>query len=229
MRTLPTNEALNACARCGIPYTEHAEAFGLAAGHVNNCAVANGFAAVSCGMCNGTCPGVHAFEGYPLDAFRGPYTFLSNFYIAQVHIFGWTFPSTEHAFQAMKSATPALDWPRFIEPRLPPGEAKRLGRTLVLRADWERVKVDFMRALVTDKFTRHADLAQKLRQTGTAVLTEGNTWHDNTWGDCRCGRAACAMPGENLLGHILMQVRAPLLRSPAPYAPPPAPCEDIPF
>lgn len=143
----------------------------------------------------------------PIRDFRGPHAFLSNFYLSPVHIYGWTFPSVEHAFHAMKSVDPANDWPRFLTGT--PADAKRLGRSLRLRTDWDAVRVGFMRALVYDKFTRNRDLGIKLRDTGLAQLIEGNTWHDRFWGACTCApcQHVVGEGGENHLGRILMDVR----------------------
>lgn len=61
-------------------------------------------------------------------------------------------------------------------------EAKKAGRQLMLRKDWEAVKVGVMRELVFAKFNQNTALAEKLRATGDASLEEGNDWGDRTWG-----------------------------------------------
>ena len=81
-----------------------------------------------------------------------------------------------------------------------PAEAKRFGRRVRLRLDWEQVKLDIMRQLVADKFARSDELRRRLLATGDAELVEGNAWNDTFWGVCR-GR------GQNHLGRILMEVR----------------------
>ena len=87
--------------------------------------------------------------------------------------------------------------------KLNPSEAKRLGRRMRLRSDWEQVKYDVMLDVVRAKFNQHPDLAQKLLATGDEELVEGNDWGDTYWGVCN-GR------GKNMLGKILMRVRAEL-------------------
>lgn len=135
-----------------------------------------------------------------IDKFSGPYRFLSNFWLAEVQFEGRTWPSVEHAYQAAKSLDPEYrDQVRFAAR---PGAAKALGRRVVMRADWEDVKLDIMERLVRDKFKDPA-LAQKLRDTGNVELIEGNTWNDTFWGVCRGA-------GRNELGKILMKVRAEL-------------------
>ena len=133
--------------------------------------------------------------------FRGAYAFLSNFHPAPTPIDNLVYPTSEHAFQAMKSTDPAY---RMHVLRAPtPGQAKRLGRAAALRVDWEAVKIDVMREVVRAKFRHNADLAAQLLATGDQELVEGNVWGDKFWGVCN-GR------GHNWLGKILMEVRAEL-------------------
>lgn len=86
-------------------------------------------------------------------------------------------------------------------PGLNAAEAKKLGRSVSLRSDWEGIKVDVMWDIVHTKFSQHPELAEKLLATGDAYLVEGNTWHDRTWGTDLRGN------GANLLGKILMAER----------------------
>lgn len=138
-----------------------------------------------------------------ISSFTGQYAFLSNFAPAEISFEGLTYPTVEHAFQAAKSLNQA-DRER-IAATVRPSQAKRLGRKVILREDWEDVKVDIMLDLVRAKFAAEPLYAQGLLDTETAYLMEGNVWHDNFWGSCDCGR--CERPGANNLGVILMQVR----------------------
>lgn len=136
-----------------------------------------------------------------IDKFEGEFAFLSNFYEAEVEYEGIKYPTNEHAFQAAKSLNPA----RRLEIAMldTPGKAKRAGRNLLLRHDWEQVKYDIMLDIVFAKFYQHPELATKLLATGDAELIEGNWWNDTTWG-------VCNGVGSNWLGRILMMVRARL-------------------
>lgn len=134
-----------------------------------------------------------------IDSFQGEHRFLSNFWPAKVMLDGVEYSSVEHAYVAAKTLNKIA---RKDIAMMTPGQAKRYGFTLKLRADWDRVKVPIMRDLVGQKF-RDPLLAQRLRNTGAAMLVEGNTWGDIFWGICN-GR------GENNLGKILMEVRASL-------------------
>ena len=136
------------------------------------------------------------------DFHEEPYRFLSNFYEARVEYNGLTFGSNEAAFQAQKCMTEE-EKAQFTE--FGPGKSKGVGRRVLLRPDWEQVKVDIMEEIVRAKFTQHPELAAKLLATGEKVLVEGNHWGDTCWGvDTRTGQ------GENQLGKILMKVREEL-------------------
>ena len=136
-----------------------------------------------------------------IDQFTGDYDFLSNFHPSPIEVDGVVYPTVEHAFQAAKTFDRTEK--QSVAEAATPGLAKRLGRKVRLRPDWERVKVGIMEDLVRLKFTTHADLREKLLATGVAGLIEGNTWNDRFWGVCR-GQ------GRNELGKILMRVRAKL-------------------
>ena len=136
-----------------------------------------------------------------IDSFDKEYAFLSNFYEAPVEWEGITYPSNEHAFQAAKVINPVKRLE--IAAAATPGQAKRMGRSVNLRHDWEQVKYNVMLDIVLAKFHQHSDLAEALLDTGDADLIEGNWWNDTTWG-------VCNGVGTNWLGKILMSVRAQL-------------------
>lgn len=142
-----------------------------------------------------------------ITSFTGEYRFLSNFALTPVTI-GVIWPTAEHAYQAFKSRD--QHYHDVILHTETPGQAKRLGRTVALRSDWEDVKVPIMTGIVTAKFRQNPSAATSLKETGNAWLTEGNSWHDQFWGDCFCGRPACTVVGRNVLGWILMMVRTSL-------------------
>ena len=136
----------------------------------------------------------------PVTFFRGEYYFLSNFYMAPVIYNGIAYRNNEAAFQAQKDLSRSGEFKD-----LTPNDAKRLGRRVKLRLDWEDVKTDIMYGIVKAKFERNPELAAKLVATGDAHLEEGNTWGDRTWGTVDGS-------GRNLLGLILMKVREELGR-----------------
>ena len=134
-----------------------------------------------------------------IDSFSGDFAFLSNFFESPIEIEGHAYPTVEHAFQAFK--THNLVERKNIREAETPGKAKRMGRNVGLRPDWESVKIELMLAFITKKF-KDPVLKQKLLETGNAELIEGNTWHDTFWGvDSNTGK------GKNWLGRLLMEVR----------------------
>lgn len=130
-----------------------------------------------------------------IDNFRGEYYFLSNYFPCHVELEGYKFLNAEAAFQAYKCPDRVKE---FVDLRA--DEAKRLGRQVELRADWDKIKVGVMYKVLCAKFKDNGLLGFWLHQTGNAILVEGNTWHDTFWGVCN-GK------GKNTLGNLLMQVR----------------------
>ena len=142
----------------------------------------------------------------PIRQFQGATRWLSNFEEAPVEFEGVMYPTNEHAFQAAKVLDP--EERRVFATLGHPSKAKWLGRRVPLRADWEEVKIDVMRRVNRDKFTRHAHLREKLLATGERELIEGNTWRDHFW-----GVSLTTGKGRNELGKILMEIRAELRAS----------------
>lgn len=134
-----------------------------------------------------------------ISDFRGPYRFLSNFHLAPIEFEGRVYPSTEHAYQAAKVPDDRREL--FLSGSC--RDAKRLGRTVPLRHDWEEVKDGVMLTICRYKFSRHPALRAALLATGDHELVEGNTWGDTYWG-------VCNGVGKNRLGQILTQIRAEL-------------------
>lgn len=140
-----------------------------------------------------------------IGEFQNECRFLSNFWPARVRLDGVEYPTVEHAYQAAK--TLVLCERETIRAQETPGKAKRAGRRISLRPDWEQVKIGVMRDLLRQKFAPGTELAQKLLETGSEGIAEGNHWHDGFWGDCQCGRCP---RGQNWLGRLLMGIRAEL-------------------
>ncbi len=135
-----------------------------------------------------------------ITKFQDQYRFLSNFWRVPIEVDGIIYATVEHYFQSQKAST--ADGAKLIASATSPKEAKRLGKTVEMRGDWEQVKLGVMERGVRAKFEQHPDLARKLMETGDALLEEGNLWGDIFWGvDARTGN------GKNHLGKILMQVR----------------------
>jgi len=134
-----------------------------------------------------------------IDRFVEEFRFLSNFYPAPVKLDGVTYPSVEHAYQAAKTLDHDLRKP-FLTGTA--GQAKRRGRKLKLRRDWEKVKINVMHNLVKQKF-QDEHLGTMLLDTEDYYLEEGNNHGDMFWG-------TVDGIGENHLGKVLMKVRSEL-------------------
>lgn len=150
-----------------------------------------------------------------ITSFRGDFAFLSNFYQCEIVLDGLRYPSVEHAFQAQKTLDTNMQ--RRIAVAVTASEAKRLGRSVKLRHDWEEKKVGIMHNLLLPiKFspTRNPGLAKRLLKTKDRQLVELNTWGDVIWGvRSRIREGATVYLGTNLLGEGLMQVRRMLQNS----------------
>ena len=133
-----------------------------------------------------------------ISSFRDEYFFLSNFYPVEIKLDGIVYPNAETAFQAQKTLD--VEERRKFSMLKNPVQAKRLGRKVKLRDDWEEVKLDIMTEIVSQKFLQHPHLIEMLLQTGDEELVEGNKWGDRFWGVCK-GK------GKNHLGKILMKIR----------------------
>lgn len=136
-----------------------------------------------------------------INRFIGKYSFLNNFYESSIWIDGKRYKTCEHAYQAHKTLDECSK--EIIRKSKTPLEAKKLGRALVLREDWEDVKVPLMRMFLKKKF-ENPFLRCMLLETGTAELIHENKWNDKFWG-------VSNGVGENFLGKLLMETRNDLL------------------
>ena len=152
-----------------------------------------------------------------INSFTGLYDFLSNFYMKSILWDSILYPSAEHAYQATKTTDIGMRYWFSSDPgayhsddgvRLPvltAGQAKRKGRELPLRFNWEEFKVPSMLTILMIKFSDPL-MGKLLLLTKEEELIEGNTWHDNFWGECNCIKCADKKKHNNL-GILLMEVR----------------------
>lgn len=130
-----------------------------------------------------------------IRSFKGKYAFLSNFYTC--------FPnnrSVEHFYQASK-ATNDTDR-RYVLSSPDSATAKKRGRSIKCRSDWQDIRVDCIYRFLVEKY--HIPMLRKaLLDTEDRELIEGNSWGDIEWGvDEKTGI------GKNLLGKLLMKLRS---------------------
>lgn len=143
-----------------------------------------------------------------ISEFSGEYRWLSNFAPVEIHYDGAKYPSVENAYVAAKTLNKGLREPLEV---MTSGQAKKYGKTLALRSDWEMVKVAKMKNFLYQKFL-FKEYQEKLLATGESKIIEGNTWHDNFWGSCVCD--LCGDKGNNKLGKLLMALRRELRENP---------------
>ena len=133
-----------------------------------------------------------------INKFREEFYFLSNFSNCVVKINDIIFKNTEAAFQSFKDLNRQSEFSNLSS-----SQAKRLGRKVELRKDWENIKLDIMYLVVKAKFEQNKYLKEQLLATGEEQLIEGNNWRDRYWGIYN-------NIGQNNLGKILMKVRSEL-------------------
>jgi len=143
-----------------------------------------------------------------ISSFKGEFSFLSNMYPVVLEVRGMTFTCSEAVYMAAKCANPE---DRLQFQGVDGYVAKRLGRKVTLRADWNDARLDVMRKVLKLKFAPGTALAEKLKATGEEVLEEGNTWNDRFWG-------VCNGQGQNHLGKLLMERRSELIREPTSHS-----------
>ena len=136
-----------------------------------------------------------------IKKFKDEFEFLSNFHKAKFMLYGYEWKTAEHAYQASKTNDSRIA--HRIRSMFSPSAAKRMGKTIELRPEWEHIKLNVMYNCVHAKFNQNEHLKEKLLNTLTHELVEGNHWGDTFWG-------VCDNVGENHLGKILMRVRQEL-------------------
>lgn len=132
-----------------------------------------------------------------IKKFEDEYFFLSNFYEAddfQFEYDGLIWKSSEACFQAMKTMDREE---RERISKLDPGAAKKAGRKVNLRDDWESIKDSMMAEILEAKFSQNPELKNKLIELHDCYLEEGNWWGDKYWG-------VYNGTGKNKLGKALM-------------------------
>lgn len=144
-----------------------------------------------------------------INRFVKQYECLSNFYPVNITYENIDYPSVEHAFVAAKTSD--IPTRQYIAKIKHAGAAKKVGRSIGLRKDWDSIRVNIMRYLLYLKFKAGSELAIKLMDTYPLLIKEGNYWHDNFWGDCGCSKCTDII-GLNTLGMLIMKRRDMLLK-----------------
>lgn len=146
-----------------------------------------------------------------IPGFFGRHRWLSNFYKVEILADNVLYPSVEHAFQAAKTLDPFQRQRICAQPDA--AAAKRIGRQVSLRRDWNAISLTVMLELLRCKFD-HPQLAAALLDTGDRYLAELNSWNDRIWGVVSTGNGV-TVTGGNRLGLCLMQIRRELRHAPS--------------
>lgn len=142
-----------------------------------------------------------------------PYGAFSNLFRRSVTYEGVVYPTSEHAYQAGKARKPAVrDW--ILNAPTPALAAMAAHNLYVwdVVPNWSQIKFDRMRGVLRAKFDQHDDLRRLLLATGDTRLVEVGTVNNavnRLWGEVD-GK------GENMLGVMLMELRAMYARESAP-------------
>ena len=135
-----------------------------------------------------------------INKFSGSTCWLSNFERIEFTYEGIIWKSTEQAYQALK-AKYTSDFLKIVNCNTP-AQAKNLGQKVIIRPDWEQIKLRILYEVNLLKFS-NPRLKKLLLNTDNETLIEGNTWGDTFWG-------VCNSKGRNELGKILMTIREEL-------------------
>ena len=147
------------------------------------------------------------FNSYSRD-----WSWLSNFHPCGITVsvaggFGnpISFPSAEHLYQFSKWDRRGVDQRTLMDTICGLGEcdaamAKRWGRKIKMRPNWEGMKMRLMTQVLREKYAQNTDLADRLRATDDALLWHLSPW-DMFWGGTE-NRA-----GLNRLGMLTMAAR----------------------
>ncbi len=136
-----------------------------------------------------------------------PYGAFSNLYRREIEFEGERFATSEHAYQAGKPRKPEVKAWLMAAPS--PSLLAMAAHGLYywdVSPGWSQKKFDRMRGVLRAKFTQHQDLRDLLLSTGTARLIETATVDNEVnrlWGEVN-GK------GKNMLGELLMELRAQL-------------------
>jgi ribA/ribD-fused uncharacterized protein len=140
-----------------------------------------------------------------------PYGPLSNLYRRPIVFEGEEFATSEHAYQAGKARKPEVR--RWLMSAPSPSLLAMAAHGLYywdIAPGWSTTKFDRMRAVLRAKFNQHLDFRELLLSTGEARLVESATVDNEVnrlWGEVNG-------VGRNMLGVMLMDLRAELRLSP---------------
>ena len=126
---------------------------------------------------------------------------FSNFSSFKLNWNGYDWMTSEHAYHSEKF----INNPKIIE-QLKQSRSAHDAMVIAYanknkyRDDWDEIKLDIMKSILTAKVEQHPYVKKKLLESGDKELIE-NSWRDDFWG---WGQNK---DGQNHLGKIWMKVR----------------------
>jgi ribA/ribD-fused uncharacterized protein len=134
----------------------------------------------------------------------GPYKSFSNWYACKFKWNGFVWSNSEQAYMSAKSFD--KEYQLKIKKTTNPAEAKKIGRKVKLRPDWDKVKYQIMIDILLAKFSQNPMLSEILLETGSENIHED--CNDPWWG------GGPNFPGgRDLLGKALISVRKTLKKN----------------
>lgn len=124
--------------------------------------------------------------------FKDKYDFLSNYFVYPIEYKGIKYTCVQSAFQAQKDISRSKEFSQLTGK-----QADKLGKTVNMRPDWNKVKIGIMYDILITKFKSPA-LRNKLNQVTETIIFDNDS--DSFWGKVD-GR------GRNHLGRLLMQIK----------------------
>ena len=134
-----------------------------------------------------------------IDSFKGEYDFLSNRFACRFVWQGLKYSNAEAAFQSSRCAN-ERERKAFCD--CSADKAALKGREIVPPADWENERLNIMESVLTAKFEQNPMLMNRLVETGSKLLINGNSKRETYW-----GVDLYTWEGENQLGKILTKIR----------------------
>ena len=133
------------------------------------------------------------------------YSWLSNFAPCKIILDGIEYVSVEHAYMSAKSDN--QEWKIFCKNEPKAGKVKRASSDITLIKDWNSIKISVMKECLEQKYSQ-SPYKEKLIDTGTEYIQEGNWHNDEFWG---VNLNTNPPKGSNMLGKFIMEKRNALM------------------
>jgi ribA/ribD-fused uncharacterized protein len=151
------------------------------------------------------------------DEGKGEWRVFSNMHEAPFQVDSITYPTMEHYFQSAKAKVfgdSAAD--SKIMKTKSAKAVKSIGKKVqnFKEEDWSAKKDEIMRTGLKAKFMQHPELRAKLLETGVRPIGEADPrdkyWAIGTSSETSKAKNPTKWPGKNMLGKMLMELRAEL-------------------